>query len=37
MGGGREVQEGGACEYLWVIHVDVWQRQHNIVKQLSSN
>ena len=23
---------GGACVYLWQIHVDVWQNQYNIVK-----
>ena len=23
--------------YLWLIHVDIWQKQHNIVKQLPSN
>ena len=37
VGGGREVQEGGAYVYLWLIHVDVWKNQHNILKQLSSN
>ena len=26
MGGGREVQEGGAYAYLWLIHGDVRQR-----------
>ena len=24
--GGREVQEGGTYVYLWLIHVDVWQK-----------
>ena len=24
--GGREVQEGGACVYLWLIHAGVWQK-----------
>ena len=37
VGGGREVQEGGAYVHLWLIHVDVWKNQHNILKQLSSN
>ena len=23
--------------YLWQIHVDVWQNQYNVVKQLTSN
>ena len=23
---GREVQEGGTCVYLWLIHVDGWQK-----------
>ena len=27
----------GTCVYLWWIHVDVWQNQHNIVKELTSN
>ena len=31
VGGGREVQEGGAYGYLWLTHVDGWQKQHNIV------
>ena len=27
VGGGREVQEGGDIYvYLWLIHVDVWQK-----------
>ena len=25
-GGGWEVQEGGTYIYLWLIHVDVWQK-----------
>ena len=37
--GGRreEVSEWGTHAYLWWIHVDVWQNQYNIVKQLTSN
>ena len=31
-GGGREVQDGGACVHPWRMHVDVWQNQYNIVK-----
>ena len=31
-GGGREAQDGGTHVYLWLIHVDVWQNQHSIVK-----
>ena len=30
-GTGRE-EGGGTCIYLWRIHVDVWQKQYNIVK-----
>ena len=26
MGGGREVQEGGKCVFLQLIHVDIWQK-----------
>ena len=26
MGGGREAHEGGTYVYLWLIHVDVWQK-----------
>ena len=25
------------CVCLWLIHVDIWQKQHNIVKQLSTS
>ena len=25
-GSGREVQDGGTHIYLWLIHVDVWQK-----------
>ena len=28
---------GRECVYEWLIHVDVWQNQQNIVKQLQSN
>ena len=33
---GRELQEG-IYVYLWLIHVKVWQKQQNSVKQLSFN
>ena len=37
-GEGREWSSGwGTRVYLWWIHVDVWQNQCTIVKQLSSN
>ena len=26
LGGGKKVQEEGTCVYLWLIHVDVWQK-----------
>ena len=26
VGGGREVQNEGTYVYLWLIHVDVWQK-----------
>ena len=32
VGGGKEVQEGGAHVYLWPIHVDVWQKQTQYCK-----
>ena len=36
-GDGREVQNGGdMCVYLWLIHVEVWQKTIS-VKQLSFN
>ena len=25
--GGRGVQDGGTHVYLWLVHVDVWQKQ----------
>ena len=36
-GGGRRGSGLGTHVYLWRIHVDVWQNQYNIVKQLTSN
>ena len=36
-GGGREVQDVGAHVHLWLIHVNVWNNHHNIVKKLSCN
>ena len=34
-GGRREEGSGwGTHVYLWQIHVDVWQNQYNIVKQI---
>ena len=33
VGDGREVQGGRACVSLWLVHDDVWQKPHNIVKQ----
>ena len=30
VGGGREVQEEGTYAYLWLIHVDVWQKPAQI-------
>ena len=39
MGGGREAKEGGTYIYLWLIHVDVWQKQYDsvIILQLKIN
>ena len=31
-GGWRGVQDGGTHVHPWMIHVDVWQNHHNIVK-----
>ena len=31
-GGGRRFQDGGAHVHPWVIHGNVWQSHHNIVK-----
>ena len=36
--GGREDQDRGKHVHLWLIHVDIWQKNHhNIVKKVSSN
>ena len=34
---GRKSKREGTYVSLWLIHVDVWQKQHNIVKQLFFN
>ena len=34
---GGKFKREGKYVYLWLIHVDLWQNQHNIVKPLSSN
>ena len=34
---GRRLKGEGTYVYLWLIHVAAWQKQHNIVKQLSFN
>ena len=31
-GGERGVQDGGTQEHPWLIHVNVWQNHHKIVK-----
>ena len=31
-GGGRGVQDGGTHVYLWLIHVDVWQKPSQYCK-----
>ena len=36
-GGGRGGSEWGTRVHPWRIHVDVWQNQYNIVKQLAFN
>ena len=33
----RGVLDGGTHVHPWLIHVDVWQNHHNIVKQLVFN
>ena len=33
-GNGREVQEGGDILYLWLIHVDVWQKPTQYYKAI---
>ena len=35
-GGGRGFQDVGAHVRLWLIHVDVWQGHHSVVKRLTS-
>ena len=41
VGHGREIQEGGAYVYLWLIHVDIWQKPtqyyQGITRQLKIN
>ena len=35
MGGGRDIQEGGYIYiYLWLIHVDVWQKPTQYCKAI---
>ena len=34
VGGGREVYEGGSYVYLWLIHVDVWQKPTQYCKAI---
>ena len=34
VGGGREVYEGGSYVYLWLIHVDVWQKPTRYCKAI---
>ena len=36
-GVGDSSKRKGIYVYLWLIHIVVWQNQHNVVKQLSSN
>ena len=36
-GCGKGVQDVGAHVHLWLIHVNVWNNHHNIVKKLSCN
>ena len=31
---GREVQEGGAYVFLWMIHVDIWQKPTEFYKAI---
>ena len=34
MGDGREVRKGGNSVYLWLIHIDVWQKptqRHKVI------
>ena len=34
VGGGKEAQEGGTYVYLWLIHVDVWQKPTEYCKEI---
>jgi len=34
VGGGREVNGEGTYVYLWLIHVDVWQKPTNYCKAI---
>ena len=37
VGSGGEVQEGGnICVYLWLIHVDVWQKPTQYCKAIKN-
>ena len=33
-GGGREVQEAGVQVYIWLIHIDVWQKPTQYCKAI---
>ena len=33
-GDGPEVQEGGTCIYLWLVHADVWQKTAKFCKAI---
>ena len=35
VGGGREAQEGGYYVYLWLIHVDGWQKPTQYSKAIT--
>ena len=34
MEGGREAQEGGDIPILWLIHVDIWQKETQYYKAI---
>ena len=34
VGGGREAQEGGDVLYLWLIHVNIWQKPTQYCKAI---
>ena len=34
VGGGTEVQERGDIHYLWLIHVDIWQKPMEYCKPI---